>query len=148
MIPSPCLLAATKRKENVMSHVIESQKRLPCSTEVLNLNELVDRCLGNLEFVERLLEQFEKLLARDVSVITQAAGARDLDTICQISHRIKGASANVSAPALVKVASEIEAAAKDADFDTIWSRLPVLSAERDRFGRSTPRFLAAAHPTA
>lgn len=136
------------REENIMSHVIESQTRSTTPLEVLNLAELVDRCLGNLEFVERLLEQFENVLARDVSVITQAAGARDLDTICQISHRIKGASANVSAPALVKVAAEIEAAAKDADFDTIWSRLPVLSAERDRFGRSTPRFIRGDGPAA
>jgi HPt (histidine-containing phosphotransfer) domain-containing protein len=131
-----------------MHHVIESQKRQAPSSDVLNLNELVDRCLGNLEFVERLLEQFENLLQRDVATITQAAGARDLDTICQIAHRIKGASANVAAPALVKVAAEIEVAAKDADFDTIWSRLPVLTAERDRFRRSTPRFDLTAAPPA
>lgn len=131
-----------------MYQVIESQRRQATSSDVLNLNELVDRCLGNLPFVERLLEQFEDLLDRDVSVITQAAAARDLDTICQIAHRIKGASANVAAPALVKVAAEIEGAAKDADFDTIWSRLPVLTAERSRFARLTPRFDQMAEPPA
>lgn len=131
-----------------MYQVIESQRRATTSSDVLNLNELVDRCLGNLQFVERLLEQFENLLDRDVSTITQAAGARDLDTVCQIAHRIKGASANVAAPALVKVAAEIEGAAKDADLETIWSRLPVLTAERDRFVRSTPRFDQTAEPPA
>lgn len=115
-------------------------QRSVASNDVLNLNELVDRCLGNLDFAQRLLKKFEGLLDSDVESITHAAGAKDLEHVAQIAHRIKGASANVAAPALLKVATEIESAAKDADFDTLWSRLPVLAAERDRFQRSTPHF--------
>lgn len=126
--------------EITMRQIVAERHRSTPQPQVLNLNELVDRCLGNIEFAERLLRRFGDLLDADVEVIAQAAGANDIHLVCQIAHRIKGASANVAAPALVKVAEEIEAAAKDADFETIWSRLPVLAAERDRFQQSTPQF--------
>jgi len=123
-----------------MQRVVAERGGRSSRSEVLNLNELIDRCLGNIELAERLLRRFEDLLEADLDVISQAASAADVELVCQIAHRIKGASANVAAPALVKVAEEIETAAKDADFETIWSRLPVLAAERDRFQRSTPHF--------
>lgn len=110
------------------------------SNEVLNLNELIDRCMGKLEFAQRLLKRFEAQLDSDIDLIKQAASSQDLEFVAQVAHRVKGASANVSAVPLMKVAAEIETAARDGDADTLWSRLPILAAERDRFKKSVPQF--------
>lgn len=121
-------------------HSLLQSERTRSTAEVLNLNELTERCMGNLEFAERVLARFQQLLDVDLQAVTQAASVEDFGQVAQIAHRIKGAAANVAARALVKVAAELEASAKSHDVDTVWSRLPVLKAECDRLQRCIPRF--------
>ena len=108
------------------------------SADVFDFQEFSARCMGNLAFAERVLTRFQERLDEDLVEVKQAATATDLAVVAQISHRIKGSAANVAARAIIKVAGEIETAARQDDLDTVWSRLPVLDAERDRFHRAVP----------
>jgi HPt (histidine-containing phosphotransfer) domain-containing protein len=131
-----------------MYQVVESRHDRGSVADVLDLPALVDRCMGKADFAQRLLVRFQAQLIEDVKVMAQAAGADELALVAQIAHRIKGASANISASALMKVAAEIEQAARSADHDTLWSRLPILSAEKDRFQQTLARLKHAAAVTA
>ena len=61
----------------------------------LNTQELIARCMGNLEFAERLLDKFQGRLDADIVELEAAIDAEDADAIARVAHRIKGASANV-----------------------------------------------------
>ena len=121
-----------------MPTVLSPDRQTLTSKDVFDFEEFSARCMGNLVFAERVLSRFQQRLDEDLVELKQAATATDLDVVAQISHRIKGSAANVAARAIIKVAGEIETAARQDDADTVWSRLPILDVERDRFHRAVP----------
>ncbi len=76
--------------------------------EVINVDELLARCLGNTGIVERILSKFQDRFGIDLNEIEQGVAQCDGVAVAQAAHRIKGASANVSAPTIYEIASEIE----------------------------------------
>jgi HPt (histidine-containing phosphotransfer) domain-containing protein len=80
----------------------------PFDSEVLDVQGLSDRCLGNLELVERVLSRFETHLPRELAELERLMEVGDTDQLTLAAHRIKGSSSNVSAAGLQRVAAEIE----------------------------------------
>ncbi len=76
--------------------------------DVINVDELLARCMGNVDIAERVLSKFQDCLSGDLTALEQGLKEQDTSSITQIAHRIKGASANVSAHTLYELASEIE----------------------------------------
>ena len=76
--------------------------------EVLNIEELLARCLGNASFATRVLTKFQDRLEVDLRELDEAIQARDSAAVASVAHRIKGASANVAAPQLHECSAEIE----------------------------------------
>ncbi len=96
-------------------------------------DELVARCLGNLEFVQRVLAKFQERLDADLTELDEAVLAADAERIARVAHRLKGASANVAAHGLRQRAAGIEELARQRSLDEIPSELDELREEWSRF---------------
>jgi two-component system sensor histidine kinase/response regulator len=100
---------------------------------VLDTEDLMARCLGNLEFAERVLAMFQQRGNVDLAELEQAVAAEDIETVTRIAHRLKGASANVAAPGLRATAAEIEQAARQRSVEEIPAHLAEFRREWERF---------------
>jgi HPt (histidine-containing phosphotransfer) domain-containing protein len=76
--------------------------------KAINVDELLARCMGNAEIAQRILLKFQERFGLDLEELEQALRGQDSEAITQAAHRMKGASANVAAPRIYKLVSEIE----------------------------------------
>lgn len=100
---------------------------------VLELWELMNRCLGKPELAARVLKRFDKQLAGDLDRIGAALAAGDTSTAREVAHRLKGAAANVAAHSLRECAHNLESALQLELVDQYDLVFKGLLAERDRF---------------
>lgn len=77
-------------------------------SEVLDLQGLQTRCMGNIDFVQRVLKKFQQRLPAELAELEEMVDRRDAEQIARTAHRITGSSANVSAEGLRRAAAEIE----------------------------------------
>lgn len=102
---------------------------------LLDTEELLARCMGNIEFAERLLAKFQGRLDEDIAELEAAVRAEDPDSIARVAHRIKGASANVAAHDLRRRAREIELLARERSLAELPAQLVELRSEQNRFAQ-------------
>jgi HPt (histidine-containing phosphotransfer) domain-containing protein len=76
--------------------------------EVLDVWALCDRCMGNLDLVQRVLDKFETRLPEEMAELERVLELEDAAKIALVAHRIKGNSSNVSATSLRHAAAKIE----------------------------------------
>ncbi len=74
----------------------------------LALDELMERCLGNLNFAQRVVSVFEEHFGRDLAALEAGLASDDMDEVARIAHRMKGSSANAAAPQLCRDMASIE----------------------------------------
>ena len=82
---------------------------------VIDFAALTELMGGNHAGVRSLLELFLGELSADLNASAVAVEANDRASLRQIAHRLKGTSANITAPTLSAVASELEQSCKEAD---------------------------------
>jgi HPt (histidine-containing phosphotransfer) domain-containing protein len=87
-----------------------------------------------LALVERLLSRFDERFPIEVAQIEDSLSAGDTTTAARLAHRLKGAAANISAPALKNVLQQIEDSARADRIDQIASRMAELNRQWRRFG--------------
>jgi PAS domain S-box-containing protein len=75
----------------------------------LDLNELLERCMGNVEFVQRMLGKFSQRIDGDLQRIDQSISAGNHAETARLAHAMKGSAANLSAGRLTALARELEA---------------------------------------
>jgi HPt (histidine-containing phosphotransfer) domain-containing protein len=80
----------------------------PPPLEVLNLKDLYNRCMGNVNLVQRVLQKFQQRIPQELAELEKALGLGDTEQIARVAHRVKGSSASVSAKNLTQAAAEIE----------------------------------------
>lgn len=91
-------------------------------SRVINVDDLMARCMGNLEFVERILNIFQTRCEADLQELEAAIDAADLAQVQRIAHRLKGACANAGASTLSTRASELWTAANKEFGDVVAAR--------------------------
>ena len=99
---------------------------------VIRFEDLVERCMGNLELAMQLLDKSPSYLVDDVTMLQQCDEHEDPHEVVRLAHRLKGAAANVGAYELSDVFARIEqhgrtgnpAATPEAleEVETEWSR--------------------------
>ena len=115
---------------------------------VLDFEQLLARCMGNIEFMERVLSRFREHFGEDLAELEEGLDATDGGQIARVAHRLKGASANVGAAGLRERAAEIERLGRARRFSEIPPCVDQLRGEWDRFVSSATSFgssVAAAH---
>ncbi len=112
--------------------------------EAFNNQELLQRCLGRVDFAARVLDKFRHQLELDVEELEQAVESRNMAAAALAAHRIKGASANVAAHGLRECAAEIEQVASGNGTDVAPS-LVELQNECRRFVECVAKFPVSCH---
>jgi HPt (histidine-containing phosphotransfer) domain-containing protein len=100
---------------------------------VIDVNELLTRCLGNVEFAGRILAMFQDRCAADVAEIERALDIEDAESVARVAHRLKGACANAAALGMKTKASRLEQAARELPLPEIAEQFQELRAEWLRF---------------
>lgn len=100
---------------------------------VLEMWELLGRCLGKPELAARVLLRFQKQLADDITQIETALDSEEYEVARETVHRLKGAAANVAAHALREQAHALESALQLELTDQYWLVMRGLKSEQARF---------------
>jgi HPt (histidine-containing phosphotransfer) domain-containing protein len=105
-------------------------------TSALDFPELLERCLGNLEFAERVLAKFQSRFDDDLTELEKALDVQDTEAVARVAHRLKGASATAAANGICHQAAEIETLARNKSVEEIPNHLHMLRKECSRFSDS------------
>ncbi|HKD37771.1 MAG TPA: Hpt domain-containing protein [Pirellulales bacterium] len=100
----------------------------------LNIKELERRCMGRIEFAERLLASFEQRFPIETAEITESFERTDLARLTRLVHQLKGSTANIGAVALNRLLQQIEKAIQ-------YGNLADFPEWLDRLNREWQRFL-------
>lgn len=99
--------------------------------KVINVDDLMARCLGNMDFVERILTIFQTRCESDLVELEDAIRAGDMLRVQRLAHRLKGACANAGANDLSVRASELWTAANKEFTDVLAARFAQFRQEWD-----------------
>jgi HPt (histidine-containing phosphotransfer) domain-containing protein len=98
-----------------------------------NVEELVERCLGHIDFVERILDRFQLRFEDDLAELELGLEAEDAEGVVHVAHRLKGAAANVAAPILRTRLAEIERLGREERLSEITLQVALIRAEWSQF---------------
>jgi len=76
----------------------------------------LSRAMGDESMAEAVIETFLRDMPSQIARLAEAIQARDAESAAILSHKIRGAAANMSGEALGLAAGEAEAACRDGDF--------------------------------
>lgn len=102
-------------------------------SDVLDVDDLMNRCLGNIDFACRVLQLLSERCESDLNGLERAAADSDFDQLYLISHRLKGALANASATGMSRLADEVCAASKSCNESDSLSKTQALRGQWDEF---------------
>ena len=100
---------------------------------------LISRCMGNLEFADSLLADFQEDLPQQVDQIATFADQGDIEAMTDTAHSLKGAAGIVVAETIRTIVTEIEMAGKAADLTDTPSLTEQLQSETQRCLGFIPR---------
>jgi HPt (histidine-containing phosphotransfer) domain-containing protein len=103
---------------------------------VVDLSDLVDRCMGNLALVERIVAKIETNFDSDLAQLEAAILDQNNAATASVAHRLKGASANVSAQRLRWCAEKAETLARQGCLSELGTAIQSLRSERSRFNKT------------
>ncbi|MDZ4779894.1 MAG: Hpt domain-containing protein [Planctomycetia bacterium] len=97
------------------------------SNRPFDVPQLLERCLGSRQLVERVLNSFETRFEPEFQVIGAELTGGDPEAVAKAAHRFKGACANAAADELAGLAAELETAALSENLEraqSVYDRLP------------------------
>jgi HPt (histidine-containing phosphotransfer) domain-containing protein len=103
----------------------------------LDVQELINRCMGNIELAERVLAKLQSRYEEDVLELERALSNKNGKLLASVAHRLKGAASNVAAHDLRESAARIEDSARKELFDAIPAQLDVLRTQWTRLNEAT-----------
>ncbi len=109
--PAP---AADKESETAMTNATTTNR---ADRPPIDSAALLDRCMGDFDFLKILAAEYNKQAGSDVAKIAAALASRDAETLRRTAHTLKGASSYIAAESVRETAHEIETAAAACDFD-------------------------------
>jgi len=97
-----------------------------------DLDSLLSRCMGDVEFRDRLLTKFPEQAELGMRRITDAVRANDAAQLARAAHGLKGTAANLSAASVQRVAAELEALGHAGTLDQVDRLVAELQSQVDR----------------
>jgi HPt (histidine-containing phosphotransfer) domain-containing protein len=89
------------------------------NNQPITFNELLDRCMGELEFAQKVLENFISTCEPQLAGLRDDLEKRDWTAISRKVHRFKGTAATIAAMPLRKSLEALEALVETADENRI-----------------------------
>lgn len=84
----------------------------------INTRELLDRCIGKVDFAKRLLSLFATESEKYASQLQSYSDTSNFSAVAKTAHTLKGSASNISAIELSRSAARLEQAAKDGEEET------------------------------
>jgi signal transduction histidine kinase/two-component SAPR family response regulator/HPt (histidine-containing phosphotransfer) domain-containing protein len=84
----------------------------PVASPPINEEDLLQRCMGDRDFAGCVLARFVGQLGAELDEIESGIACGDAEQVMHLSHRLKGAAANLAASPLQALASRLEATAR------------------------------------
>ncbi len=94
---------------------------------------LLERLMGDKELADIVLQGFLKDIPAQMADLKIKIEEGDHLSAGVLSHKIKGASANIASPSLQKIASDMEKAGESGDLDSLKTLMQRLEKEFDKF---------------
>jgi len=110
---------------------------------VVDVEDLLARCLGNIEFADHILSVFQERCAHDMDELAELVESRDLESAALVAHRMQGACANAAVRGMKTRASRLRAAAVERSADDVRARYEELRKEWEQFLASPPPLATA-----
>jgi len=107
--------------------------------DILDVDELLSRCLGSIQLAERIIATFQSGFEVDLNELEKAVETRNAELTASIAHRLKGASASVSAHVLRNRAAQIENLARQNHLTEVPLHLEQLRGDWQRFTQHAAR---------
>jgi HPt (histidine-containing phosphotransfer) domain-containing protein len=85
-----------------------SQEHLSNISKAIDTDELLGRCMGRIDFMERVLNRFLDASDKELADIEQALESGDHTELARVAHRLSGSALNVSAKPLATKAKQLE----------------------------------------
>lgn len=104
----------------------------PDRQQPFDINEFLNRCMGNRKLARDLLRMFVERAGGDIQRLSGSIAARDSESTAQFAHTFRGVAGNLSAASAEEAAGEIERLAITGDFEAIAAPLARLRHEVER----------------
>ncbi|MGB4704026.1 MAG: Hpt domain-containing protein [Candidatus Saccharicenans sp.] len=98
----------------------------------IDRKEALERIGGDESFLQELLNIYSEEFEKKFAELKQAVEAKDFRTIREAGHYLKGASANLSLPALREASWKMEMAGANSDLEAAREALSLLQKEYQR----------------
>ena len=137
----------TKKEKKQMKQIESSSYKdkiiqIGSTDSIFDWDGLLDRLMGDEDFAKEIIDDFLKQIPNNLFALKNALNKKDLLLVKREAHIIKGASGNVGALALQKIAEQIEISGEKKDFvktesfveelDTQWKVLKYILAQPKR----------------
>jgi len=96
-------------------------KQFELTDSIFDRDGLLDRLMGDEDFAKEIIDDFMKQIPDNLFALKNALNKEDLPLVKREAHVIKGASGNVGALALQKIAEQIEISGEEKNFVKIRS---------------------------
>jgi signal transduction histidine kinase/CheY-like chemotaxis protein/CHASE1-domain containing sensor protein/HPt (histidine-containing phosphotransfer) domain-containing protein len=94
---------------------------------------LFERLMGDKDLADIVLDGFLKDIPAQMDDLKRKIDEGDSDSAGVLSHKIKGAAANIASPSLQKIASDMEKAGESGNIDILKSLMAKLETEFEKF---------------
>ncbi len=115
------------KQYEVKQYEVRQDEKNQCNDTTWNRASLMARVRNNETLVIKLCQLFFDDLPGLVENLQAAVNDGDIDEIVALAHKIKGSAANLSAEALAKTASSIEAQGREGQLDVLKEQMRVFS---------------------
>ena len=100
--------------------------------------QLLEQCVGNLDFALMMLNEFESTAQSSVDSMTCAQTERHFAKLASDAHAFRGVAGILAAMTLMELCAALETAAENADWDTLCNLIPQIQSEVQRTIRFIP----------
>lgn len=114
----------------------------------IEIEALLERCMGSAELAGRLLHRFEMSAHTDLQRLEETATNATIAEFTRLAHTLKGAAGTLGAREVRDQALALEQAGRQSDLADIDARLAQLRREVERLVQSVPDAIARLHERA
>lgn len=93
------------RKGDIMSYDLPT----------IDISEALKRTMGDVEFLQMMLDEFQRMIPDFMSRIEQAIQINDMNSLAKDAHQFKGTAANLGAKIIAAIALQLEQIGKTGD---------------------------------
>jgi HPt (histidine-containing phosphotransfer) domain-containing protein len=116
-------------KQTESSSSKDKIKQFELTDSIFDWDGLLQRLMGDEDFAKEIIDDFLKQIPDNLFALKNALNNKDLLLVKREAHIIKGASGNVGALALQKIAEQIEIFGEEKDFVKIRSLVEELDTQ-------------------